>query len=116
MHDGLDIAAPSGAPVCAAGSGEVIFSGRLNGYGNLIIIRHDRRYATVYAHNQRNLVHGGQRIKRGQEIALVGRTGRATGPNLHFEIRRDNVARNPLNYLPPAPGLGIARLVGLGGC
>jgi lipoprotein NlpD len=100
MHDGVDIAAPAGTPVLAAGRGVVIFSGTLHGYGNTVIIRHDGDYATVYAHNERNLVGEGVRVVRGQEIGEIGRSGRTTGANLHFEVRRDNVAQNPLAYLP----------------
>lgn len=99
-HDGLDIAAPLGTPILAAASGEVIYSGALRGYGNLVILRHREGYATVYAHTQKNLVKEGERVRRGQAIARVGQTGRASGPHLHFEIRKDNLARNPLRYLP----------------
>src|ERR1017187_10002302 len=109
MHDGFDIAAPAGTPVYAADSGVVIFSGTLHGYGNTVIIRHDDDYATVYGHNERNLVSEGNRVARGQEIGEIGRTGRTTGSNLHFEVRRDNVAKDPLAYLPePASSGGIS--------
>jgi murein DD-endopeptidase MepM/ murein hydrolase activator NlpD len=100
MHDGVDIAAPAGTPVYAADSGVVIFSGTLHGYGNTVIVRHDDDYTTVYAHNERNLVREGARVSAGQQIGEIGRSGRTTGANLHFEVRRDNVARNPLAYLP----------------
>jgi murein DD-endopeptidase MepM/ murein hydrolase activator NlpD len=102
FHDGIDIAAPVGAPVRAAADGEVVYSSTLPGYGNVIILRHGRGYATVYAHNRRHLVKDGEKVVRGQLIAEVGRTGRTTGPNLHFEVRKDNVARNPLYFLPDA--------------
>ncbi|MGC1400944.1 MAG: M23 family metallopeptidase [Candidatus Binatus sp.] len=109
MHDGVDIAAPVGTPVYAADTGVVIFSGMLHGYGNTVIIRHDASYATVYAHNQRNLVSEGARVACGQQIGEIGRSGRTTGANLHFEVRRDNVAQNPLAYLPePATSDGIS--------
>ncbi|NIO08322.1 MAG: peptidoglycan DD-metalloendopeptidase family protein [Deltaproteobacteria bacterium] len=100
FHDGLDIAAPRGTPIRAIQSGKVIFSDRLRGYGNIIIIRHPDRYVSVYAHNRKNIARKGQKVRRRQIIAEVGRTGRVTGPHLHFEIRRNNVARNPLYYLP----------------
>jgi murein DD-endopeptidase MepM/ murein hydrolase activator NlpD len=100
FHDGIDIAAPVGAPISAAADGEVAYSSTLPGSGNVIILRHGRGYATVYAHNQRHHVKDGQRVRRGQRIAEVGRTGRTTGPNLHFEVRKDNVAKNPLYFLP----------------
>jgi lipoprotein NlpD len=103
MHDGIDIAAPVGTPVHAAGSGVVIYVGRLHGYGNTVIIRHSDDYVTVYAHDEANLVREGQRVGRGQQIAEIGTSGRTTGPNLHFEVRYNNVAYNPLSYLPP-PG------------
>ena len=109
MHDGVDIAAPAGTPVYAADSGVVIFSGTLHGYGNTVIIRHDDGYATVYGHHERNLVSEGARVSRGQEIGEIGRSGHTTGANLHFEVRRDNVARDPLAYLPePATSTGIS--------
>lgn len=109
MHSGVDIAAPVGTPVLAADCGIVIFSGTLHGYGNTVIIRHDDEYATVYGHNARNLVSEGARVVRGQQIGEIGRSGRTTGANLHFEVRRDNIARNPLAYLPqPATSDGIS--------
>ena len=105
MHGGVDIAAPVGTPVLAADSGVVIFSGTLHGYGNTVIIRHDDGYATVYGHNERNLVSEGARVARGQEIGEIGRSGRTTGANLHFEVRRDNVAktRSPICPSPRPP-------------
>lgn len=100
FHDGVDISAPSGTPIRAAHAGRVIYSDELRGYGNLIIIRHTDGYASVYAHNRRNLAREGQRIAKGQIIGEVGSTGRVSGPHLHFEIRRNNVAVDPLYYLP----------------
>jgi lipoprotein NlpD len=99
-HDGIDIFSPPGAVVVAADDGRVIFSDRLSSYGNVIIVEHNGSFTTVYAHNDRNLVRKGARIKRGERIATVGASGRARAPHLHFEIRKDNVARNPLYYLP----------------
>ena len=112
MHDGVDIAAPVGTPVHAAESGSVIFSGRLRGYGNVIILRHDDHYVTVYGHNSANLVREGDDVTRGQVIGRIGESGRTTGANLHFEVRRDNVARDPLAYLPgldETAGISFAR-------
>ena len=100
LNDGIDISAPSGTPVRATLAGQVIYSDKLRGYGNLIILRHQGGYASVYAHNRRNLVRQGQKVTRRQVIAEVGATGRVTTPHLHFEIRRNNVARDPLSYLP----------------
>jgi lipoprotein NlpD len=104
MHDGVDISAPAGTTVHAADSGVVAFAGKLNGYGNTVIIRHSDNYVTVYGHNSRILVSEGSPVARGQSIAEVGTSGRTTGPNLHFEVRYDNHAYNPLSYLaPPGP-------------
>ena len=100
FHDGLDIASPLGTPILAAASGEVIYNGALRGYGNIVIVRHRDGYVTVYAHTQKNLVQEGESVRRGQAIARVGQTGRASGPHVHFEVRKDNLARNPLRYLP----------------
>jgi len=109
MHDGVDIAAPVGTPVHAAEAGTVIYSGRLRGYGNVIILRHDDHYVTVYGHNSQNLVREGEAVRCGETICDIGNSGRTTGPNLHFEVRRDNVARNPLVYLPrPGETAGIS--------
>lgn len=104
MHDGVDIAAPSGTPVYAADDGAVIFAGRLHGYGNVVIVQHSGGYVTVYGHNQRNLVSIGGNVARGHEIAEIGTSGRASGPNLHFEVRHHNQAENPLAYLPEPTG------------
>lgn len=100
FHDGLDIAAPRGTAVLAAAEGQVIFSDVLRGYGNVVIVRHAGGYVTVYAHNQKNLAKEGQTVRRGEQLAEVGQSGRATGASLHFEVRKDNLARDPLRYLP----------------
>lgn len=99
-HDGIDVAATPGASITAAADGKVIFSDRLSSYGNVIIVEHSGGFTTVYAHNERNLVRKGARIRRGERIATLGASGRARTPHLHFEVRKDNVARNPLYYLP----------------
>jgi murein DD-endopeptidase MepM/ murein hydrolase activator NlpD len=115
MHDGVDIAAPIGTAVHAAESGTVIYAGRLRGYGNVIIVRHDDHYVTVYGHNSANLVREGDAVARGQVIGNIGDSGRTTGANLHFEVRRDNTARNPLAYLPrpdQTAGISFARNTG----
>ncbi len=99
-HQGIDIAAPRGTPIKASHSGKVIYSGNtIRGYGNLIILSHSEGYVTVYAHNQVNLVEEGIWVEKGQVIGKVGKTGRASGPHLHFEIRRNNRAIDPLLYL-----------------
>ena len=98
-HDGIDLAAPEGTPVVAAESGTVLFAGKKRGYGNLILVGHDGDVVTVYAHNRENLVEVGQRVRRGALIARVGRTGNATGPHLHFEVRIAARPRNPMEFL-----------------
>lgn len=99
-HHGIDIGARRGAPIRAAKEGTVKFSGwGPTGYGLMIIIKHPDNLTTVYAHNSRNLVKKGHKVKRGQMIARVGKTGRATGPHVHFEVRNDTHAKNPLLYL-----------------
>jgi murein DD-endopeptidase MepM/ murein hydrolase activator NlpD len=100
FHDGIDIAAPEGTPIFAIERGDVIYSDQLRGYGNIVIIRHGGGIMSVYAHNQVNLVREGQQVERGSVIAKVGSTGRVTGPHLHFEIRKNNAAQDPLRYLP----------------
>jgi murein DD-endopeptidase MepM/ murein hydrolase activator NlpD len=112
MHNGVDIVAPAGTPVRAADDGRVIFAGRMYGYGNVVIVQHADPYITVYAHNQRNLVSEGEHVGKGREIAELGATGRASGPNLHFEVRYKNHPQNPLAYLPapgPASAISFAR-------
>ncbi len=99
-HDGVDISAPSGSPVRSAEAGRVIHSGRLGAYGRLIIVKHAGNWATVYAHNRKNRAGKGDFVERGQVIAEVGSSGNASGPHLHFEIRRDNQALNPSLCLP----------------
>ena len=99
-HHGIDIGARRGTPIRAANEGKVEFSGwGPTGYGLMIIIKHPGNLTTVYAHNSRNLVKKGSKVKRGQMIARVGKTGRATGPHVHFEVRNDTHAKNPLLYV-----------------
>ena len=100
-HEGIDLAAKPGTLIRASESGRVIYSGNgLGGYGNVVIVRHGKLYATVYAHNRKNRVRKGAFVDQGEVIAEVGKTGNATGPHLHFEIRRGERARDPLDYLP----------------
>jgi murein DD-endopeptidase MepM/ murein hydrolase activator NlpD len=99
-HDGIDIAAPEGTPILAAAEGEVIYSGVQRGYGNLVILRHVGGLVTIYAHNRENLVREGDRVGKGQTIGKVGRTGRATGPHVHFEVRRGTKPIDPQTVLP----------------
>lgn len=99
FHSGIDIRAPYGSKIKAVMSGEVIYSGWSFGYGKLVVIRHRDGYVTKYAHNSRNLVKVGEYVKKGQTIALVGRSGIATGSHLHFEILKKGISQNPLKYI-----------------
>jgi murein DD-endopeptidase MepM/ murein hydrolase activator NlpD len=99
-HHGIDIGARRGTPIRAADGGTVKFSGwGPTGYGQMIIIKHPGNLTTVYAHNSRNLVKKGNKVKRGQMIGRVGKTGRASGPHVHFEVRNDTHPKNPLLYV-----------------
>jgi lipoprotein NlpD len=99
-HDGIDIKAPKGAIVRAAEAGRVIHADNsLAGYGNMVILKHAGRLSTVYAHNRKLLVRVGDFVEKGDAIAEVGQTGNATTPHLHFEVRADGAARDPLDYL-----------------
>jgi murein DD-endopeptidase MepM/ murein hydrolase activator NlpD len=100
-HEGIDIAAKKGTPIYAAAAGEIAFSGwGPTGYGKMIIVKHKYRLTTLYAHNSKLLVKKGTRVKQGQKISLMGSTGRSTGPHLHFEVRNNARAKDPLKYLP----------------
>lgn len=100
-HDGVDLSAPRGTPVRAAEAGRVIHSGAgLGDYGKVVIVKHPGQWASVYAHNRRNLVKKGAFVEKGQLIAEVGTSGNATGPHLHFEIRHAGASRDPLPCLP----------------
>ena len=99
-HQGIDISAPAGTAVVAADGGEVVFAGRMGGFGNLIQIRHDNDHVTFYAHLSSMTVGVGERVYRGQFIGGVGMTGTASGNHLHFEIRINGVPVDPLPHLP----------------
>jgi len=98
-HKGIDLAAPLGAPVTAAASGRVIYSGWLGGYGKAIKIAHSKGYSTLYGHLSRIFVKYGTKVYRGQIIGRCGKTGRATGPHVHFEIFRGRKTIDPLSVL-----------------
>jgi murein DD-endopeptidase MepM/ murein hydrolase activator NlpD len=98
MHQGIDIGAPSGTPIYAAAGGTVFFSGWMGGYGNLILIDHGDGRVTAYAHQSSLAVSGGP-VGRGQLIGYVGSTGDSTGPHLHFEVRVNGSAVDPMRYL-----------------
>lgn len=99
-HEGIDLGAPHGTPIFAAEAGRVIHSGRFGAYGKVVILKHAGAYRSLYAHARRLYVEKGDFVERGQRIAEVGATGRATGPHLHFEIRRGEDPHDPLAYLP----------------
>jgi murein DD-endopeptidase MepM/ murein hydrolase activator NlpD len=99
MHGGIDITGRYGAPVAAAGDGEVIFAGRDSGYGVVVIVAHPGDIRTMYAHLSAMYVRDGQSVKRGQAIGAVGASGRATGPHLHYEVRVAGVPVDPGRYL-----------------
>jgi murein DD-endopeptidase MepM/ murein hydrolase activator NlpD len=100
-HPGIDIAAPRGTPVVAAGRGRVVRAGWASGYGQMVEIDHGFGYTTLYAHASRLLVRVGQEVDRGDVIAQVGRTGTATANHLHYEVRRNGQQQNPLNFFLP---------------
>ena len=98
-HRGVDLTAPTGTAVFAALDGQVMLAGKHKQYGNFVVVDHGNGVVTLYAHHRLNLVHEGEIVRRGQKIAEVGRTGNATGPHLHFELKVDGVQRNPLPVL-----------------
>ncbi len=99
FHQGIDIAGPSGSDISAAGSGIVTYSGYNGGYGRMVIVSHGYGYTSVYAHNSQTLVEVGDRVEKGDLIAKMGSTGRATGTHLHFEVRLHGEPVDPLTIL-----------------
>ena len=99
FHAGIDIPGSAGSPVFASAAGVVTFAGRAGGYGRMIEIDHGAGLRTRYAHLERLLVTPGMRIGQGAIVGQMGSTGRSTGPHLHFEVRRDGRAVDPLAYL-----------------
>ncbi len=97
-HMGVDIQVPRGASIRAAKAGMVLFSGPRGGYGNAVILKHDEKNSSLYAHCDHLFVKRDQKVHQGQVIALAGDTGRTTGPHLHFEIRTGRGAVNPLEF------------------
>jgi murein DD-endopeptidase MepM/ murein hydrolase activator NlpD len=95
----VDLSAPKGADVFAALDGQVVAAGRHRQYGNFVVLDHGNGVVTLYAHHNRNFVKEGEIVRRGQKIAEVGRTGNATGPHLHFELRLEGLPQNPLPFL-----------------
>ena len=119
-HRGVDYAAPTGTPVRATGNGTVAFAGKQGGYGNVVVLRHQGAFSTLYAHLSRFAprLRNGARVAQGEVIGYVGQTGWATGPHLHYEFRVADVQRNPLTIalpggepLPPSRrGAFVARI------
>lgn len=99
MHQGIDIAIPVGKNIVAAASGKVVYGGWISGYGWTVIIEHNGGYRTLYAHNSKLTVKGGDWVKQGQLIAKSGNSGRSTGPHLHFEVQKNTRAIDPMVYL-----------------
>jgi murein DD-endopeptidase MepM/ murein hydrolase activator NlpD len=99
MHEGIDLAVASGTPVVSAAAGTVIVAGWMGGYGNLVVVDHGGGMATAYGHNTSVTVGVGQQVAQGQLIAYSGNTGHSTGPHVHFEVRVNGAAVDPLGYL-----------------
>ena len=99
FHKGLDFAGKKGSEVIVVGDGVVSWVGKRTGYGNLIEINHGNGYTTRYGHNQSHLVEVGEKVKKGQQIALMGSTGRSTGPHVHFEVLQNGKTVNPSKYI-----------------
>lgn len=109
QHHGIDIAARVGEPIYASGDGEVIYSGNgMSGYGNVIVLRHAGGLSTLYAHNSELKVTLGTQVRSGDLIALLGNTGRSTGPHVHFEMRRGEISVDPRSILPTSQLAEIA--------
>jgi len=98
-HRGVDFAGKSGAEIVTVADGVVTWSSPRYGFGKLVEINHGNGYSTRYAHNSENLVAVGDEVKKGQIVALMGETGRATGPNLHFEVLRNGQRVNPVTFI-----------------
>jgi murein DD-endopeptidase MepM/ murein hydrolase activator NlpD len=98
-HTGIDFAGKLGADVLVVADGVVTWSADRYGYGSMVEVNHGNGYSTRYAHNSENLVKVGDEVKKGQTVALMGETGRATGPNLHFEVLKNGRRVNPVNFI-----------------
>ncbi len=102
FHEGIDFAGKQGSEVVAVAAGVVSYSGRRSKYGRTVEISHGNGYVTRYAHNEENVVQVGDTVKKGQQIAKMGSTGRSTGPHVHFEVLRKGKVVNPLRYIRAA--------------
>jgi len=98
-HDGIDIAGKTGSEIIAVASGVVTWAGPRFGYGNMVEINHGNGYITRYAHNQDVTVAIGETVKKGQKVALMGSTGRSTGPHVHFEVMRNGQIIDPMQFM-----------------
>ncbi|WP_339220766.1 M23 family metallopeptidase [Paenibacillus sp. FSL W7-1332] len=96
-HEGVDMV--GGSTIMAAASGRVVFAGQQSGYGNVVIVDHGNGYRTLYGHMSRISVSNGQSVGQGSKLGVMGNTGRSTGTHLHFEVQKNGVAQNPMNYL-----------------
>jgi len=99
MHEGLDIANRPGTPVLATADGTVIYSTVKAGYGNTIIVDHGYGLQTWYGHNRKLVARVGDRVIRGQKVALLGSSGQSTGPHVHYEVRVNGIPVDPLSYI-----------------
>ena len=102
MHAGVDLAAPVGTTILATADGVVTDAGRESGYGNVVRVRHEFGFETVYAHLSKIRVKVGQQVSRGVQIGDMGSTGRSTGSHLHYEVRVNGQPQNPMTYLEAA--------------
>lgn len=99
LHQGIDIASGLGIPVVATADGQVVKSGWAGGYGNIVQIDHGNGLETIYGHNSQVAVTAGQSVRKGQLIAYAGSTGKSTGPHVHYEVRANGVAIDPIKYM-----------------
>lgn len=100
LHRGIDIKGPYGSPIIASADGVVTLSGVQSGYGDIVVLKHSDSCSTAYAHLSARYVHEGDTVKKGEKIGALGRTGRASTPHLHYEVRLSGAAVNPASYLP----------------
>ncbi|MGH9354347.1 MAG: M23 family metallopeptidase, partial [Terriglobia bacterium] len=110
FHPGIDFAGPEGEPVKAVAAGVVTWAGPRSGYGNMVEIDHGNGYATLYGHSEKVLVHVGEVVKKGEEIALLGSTGRSTGPHVHFEVLYNGKPVNPAQFVNASGRLRVAAM------
>jgi murein DD-endopeptidase MepM/ murein hydrolase activator NlpD len=110
FHPGIDFAGPEGEPVKAVAAGVVTWAGPRSGYGNMVEIDHGNGYSTLYGHSEKILVHVGEVVKKGQEIALLGSTGRSTGPHVHFEVLYNGKPVNPAKFVNSVGQVRVAAM------